>query len=178
MCVPKKCGSVLLFVALAMVYIPSMVCAQYSGALGLSGLPNTSSVFGGNGIPSDSGIPRQEGFYVTAGLRKYINSFTSKEFPSDPRNSDRFDPESRLEFPWQQTLGVIKLGGYYYGVEVNFEGASTLFVSAEPMIQDGETIDLYFSSDYRFKYDEIINGFFDRNIVKKKDGQLFTTIKP
>lgn len=41
-----------------------------------------------------------------------------------------------------------------------------------------ETIDLYFNSDYRFKYDEIMNGFFDRNIVKMKDGKLFTTIKP
>jgi hypothetical protein len=41
-----------------------------------------------------------------------------------------------------------------------------------------ENVDLYFSSDYRFKYDEIMNGFFDRNIVKKKDEKLFTTIKP
>lgn len=128
--------SVLLFAALVMLYAPEPACAQYSGALGLSGLPGAS-----NGIRTDSVMPRQDGFYFTLGLRKYINSFTSKEFPSDPRTSNRFDPESRLEFPWQQTLGVIKLGGNYYGIEVNFEGASTLFVSSEPMIQDSDWLD-------------------------------------
>jgi hypothetical protein len=135
----------LFVVSLAILWAPAVVAAQYSGAFGLSGLPSMSSFFGqGNSqtsMPFASVIPSHEGNYLKLGLRKYINSFTSKQFPSDPSSSDRFDPESRLEFPWQQTLGVIKLSRVFYGMEVNFEGASTLFVSSEPMIQDSDWTD-------------------------------------
>lgn len=41
-----------------------------------------------------------------------------------------------------------------------------------------ETVDLYFGGDYRFKYDQIMNGFYGRGIVKNKNGKLFTTVKP
>jgi hypothetical protein len=44
-----------------------------------------------------------------------------------PRGEVGIDPISRLEWPWEQTFDVVKLGHNYPGVQVNFEGAATLF---------------------------------------------------
>jgi glyoxylase-like metal-dependent hydrolase (beta-lactamase superfamily II) len=41
-----------------------------------------------------------------------------------------------------------------------------------------ETVDLYFDGKYRPKYDEIMKGFSRRGIIKIRDGELFTTVKP
>ncbi|CAB1078450.1 hypothetical protein D1AOALGA4SA_6189 [Olavius algarvensis Delta 1 endosymbiont] len=41
-----------------------------------------------------------------------------------------------------------------------------------------ETVDLYFNGEYEMKYNEIINSFLRRGIVKQKGGDLFTTVKP
>jgi len=41
-----------------------------------------------------------------------------------------------------------------------------------------ETVDLYFAGDYRSKFDQIMNGFYGRGIVKNKDGKVFTSVKP
>ena len=41
-----------------------------------------------------------------------------------------------------------------------------------------ETIELYFSEEYEVKYNEIMQDFIQREIVKQKDGKLFTTVKP
>ena len=41
-----------------------------------------------------------------------------------------------------------------------------------------ETIALYFNSDYEAKYTEIMNTFFKKGIIKQKNGDLFTTVKP
>ena len=41
-----------------------------------------------------------------------------------------------------------------------------------------ETVDLYFNGEYEAKYDEIINSFLRRGIVKQENGDLFTTVKP
>ena len=41
-----------------------------------------------------------------------------------------------------------------------------------------ETIDLYFDKEYKQKYDELITDFFNRAIVKQRDGKLYTTVKP
>jgi len=41
-----------------------------------------------------------------------------------------------------------------------------------------ETIELYFSEEYKVKYNEIMQDFIKREIVKQKDGKLFTTVKP
>jgi glyoxylase-like metal-dependent hydrolase (beta-lactamase superfamily II) len=40
-----------------------------------------------------------------------------------------------------------------------------------------ETVDLYFNGDYEAKYDEIINSFLRRGIIKHENGNLFTTVK-
>ena len=41
-----------------------------------------------------------------------------------------------------------------------------------------ETVDLYFSGEYEAKYDEIINSFLRRGIIKQENDNLFTTVKP
>ena len=41
-----------------------------------------------------------------------------------------------------------------------------------------ETVDLYFNSEYEIKYDEIMNTFFERGIIERKNGNLLTTVKP
>jgi glyoxylase-like metal-dependent hydrolase (beta-lactamase superfamily II) len=41
-----------------------------------------------------------------------------------------------------------------------------------------ETVDLYFNSAYRWQYDALMTDFRKRGIVKEKNGQLYTTIKP
>jgi hydroxyacylglutathione hydrolase len=41
-----------------------------------------------------------------------------------------------------------------------------------------ENVDFYFKGNYRSKYDEIMNGFYRRGIVKTKCDKLFTSVKP
>jgi hydroxyacylglutathione hydrolase len=41
-----------------------------------------------------------------------------------------------------------------------------------------ETVDLYFNSQYQLKYNEIVNGFIQRNVIKHDNGHFFTTVKP
>ncbi len=41
-----------------------------------------------------------------------------------------------------------------------------------------ETIDLYFTAEYRPTYDAIMKDFHKRGIVKTQNGSMFTTIKP
>ncbi|MCA1959601.1 MAG: MBL fold metallo-hydrolase [Desulfomonile sp.] len=41
-----------------------------------------------------------------------------------------------------------------------------------------ETVAHYFNCEYRRKFDDIMGDFLGRGIVKRKDGLLFTTVKP
>jgi hydroxyacylglutathione hydrolase len=41
-----------------------------------------------------------------------------------------------------------------------------------------ETVDLYFNGEYHLKYNEIINGFIERGIVRHANGNLVTVVKP
>ncbi len=41
-----------------------------------------------------------------------------------------------------------------------------------------ETVDLYFNNEYEIKYNETITNFYKRDIIKKKNRSLFTTVKP
>jgi hypothetical protein len=41
-----------------------------------------------------------------------------------------------------------------------------------------ETVDLYFNSRYEAKYDDVINSFLGRGIIKEENGYLSTTAKP
>jgi hypothetical protein len=58
-----------------------------------------------------------------------------------PRGEVGTDPISRLEWPWEQTFGVIKLGHNYPGVQINFEGAATLFKDSGLLAQDSDWTD-------------------------------------
>ncbi len=78
--------------------------------------------------------------YMSLGFRKYINSFTSYEF-LDP-DFRHLDPLSRLEWPWEQVYGVVKTGIFYKGLQVNLEGASTLFLYSGLKAQDSDWTDV------------------------------------
>jgi hydroxyacylglutathione hydrolase len=41
-----------------------------------------------------------------------------------------------------------------------------------------ETVDLYFNSEYQLKYNEIINSFIQRDIIRHENQKFFTTVKP
>ena len=41
-----------------------------------------------------------------------------------------------------------------------------------------ETVDMYFNSEYEIIYNEIMNSFFEKGVIKRKNGNLFTTVKP
>jgi hypothetical protein len=41
-----------------------------------------------------------------------------------------------------------------------------------------ETVDLYFNSEYKLKYEAIMKGFKKCGIVKEQNGLMFTTVKP
>jgi glyoxylase-like metal-dependent hydrolase (beta-lactamase superfamily II) len=41
-----------------------------------------------------------------------------------------------------------------------------------------ETVDLYFRGQYEAKYDEVINSFLGRGIIKQENNDLSTTVKP
>ena len=41
-----------------------------------------------------------------------------------------------------------------------------------------ETVDLYFSSEYESKYNEVVENFIRRGIVRRQKGDLVTVVKP
>ena len=41
-----------------------------------------------------------------------------------------------------------------------------------------ETVDFYFNSEYETKYNEIINNFIESGVIKRVNGDLYTTVKP
>jgi hydroxyacylglutathione hydrolase len=41
-----------------------------------------------------------------------------------------------------------------------------------------ETVEFYFAGDYEKKYRDVMTNFFSRGIVKRKNGKIFTTVKP
>ncbi len=76
--------------------------------------------------------------YGAFGLRKYINSFTSYQFPGAPPSI--FDPVSRLEWPWEQLFYVARLGGGCGCVQINLELAGTLDTFTNLKAQDSDWI--------------------------------------
>jgi len=76
------------------------------------------------------------GSFGKLGVRKYINSFTSYEFPN-PENGAQ-DPLSRLEWPWEQNYAVITLGWLGEPLELNFEYATTLTLLSKLRAQDSD----------------------------------------
>ncbi len=56
--------------------------------------------------------------------------------------------------------------------------ADTLFDYLMDTYWFKETVNLYFNGKYGTKYDQIINSFLRRGILKQENGVLFTTVKP
>jgi hydroxyacylglutathione hydrolase len=56
--------------------------------------------------------------------------------------------------------------------------ADTLFGYLMDTYWFKETVDLYFIGQYEAKYDEVINSFLRRGIIKQENGDLSTTVKP
>ncbi len=75
------------------------------------------------------------GFRAALGVRQYLNSFTSYQFPSP---GTPLNPLSRLEWPWEQLYGVLKLGWGYRTYDLNFEGSTTLSALSRLRSQDSD----------------------------------------
>lgn len=88
---------------------------------------------------NNSSFDSSHNYYLSLGVRKYINSYTSYEF-LDP-DFKFVDPLSKLEWPWEQTYGVVKTGLILKGLQVNFEGASTLLTYSGLKAQDSDWTD-------------------------------------
>jgi glyoxylase-like metal-dependent hydrolase (beta-lactamase superfamily II) len=56
--------------------------------------------------------------------------------------------------------------------------ADTLFDYLMDTYWFKETVDLYFKGQYEAKYDEVMNSFLGRGIIKQENDDLFTTVKP
>ena len=41
-----------------------------------------------------------------------------------------------------------------------------------------ETIDMYFNGEYRAKYDEVMKGLFDKDLVRRKGSDIYSSVKP
>lgn len=74
-------------------------------------------------------------FNLTLAIRKYLNSFTSWQFPNARGPQD---PLSRLEYPWDQTFMAIRGNASYSSLEVNVEWSGTLNVASNPKAQDSD----------------------------------------
>ncbi len=75
------------------------------------------------------------GFRAALGIRQYLNSFTSYQFPAP---GTPLNPISRLEWPWEQLYGVVKLGWAYQTFDLNFEASSTLSALSRLRSQDSD----------------------------------------
>jgi glyoxylase-like metal-dependent hydrolase (beta-lactamase superfamily II) len=56
--------------------------------------------------------------------------------------------------------------------------ADTLFGYLMDTYWFKEIVDLYFKGQYEAKYDEVINSFLSRGIIRQENGSLSTTVKP
>jgi hypothetical protein len=118
-----------------------VVAAAVALALLLSGslcqgqvfLPPAEFATLGPGLGAD---PSDSGYYLSLGLRKYINSFTSWQFPDVYQ--PQVNPLSRLEYPWEQIVGVVK-GSYTCSLfELLLEGSGTALVWSGLKAQDSD----------------------------------------
>ncbi len=80
--------------------------------------------------------PGKDAFHVSFGLRKYINSFTSYQYPN--AFSPFQDPLSRLEWPWEQICWVAKADRSYGSLRVNLEYATSRGGFSDLKAQDSD----------------------------------------
>lgn len=80
--------------------------------------------------------PAESGYYFSLGARKYINSFTSWQFPDTQH--PQVNPLSRLEYPWEQIVGVAKASYTCSQFELLLEGSSTALIWSGLKAQDSD----------------------------------------
>ncbi len=120
---------------------PSLVVGLLVAALILSMIPVAHSQQGlfESYNPVNLSQPAGNSYLnLMVGLRKYFNSFTSWQLPS---NTGPQDPISRLEYPWDQTFLAVRGTTGYGGLEVNMEWSGTLIVLSNPKAQDSDWLD-------------------------------------
>jgi len=125
---------------LVVAFIPAVVGAQSFpvGGLPSFGLPSSNG-FNSGGFYG-FGDAQGQGYFGSIGVRKYINSFTSEQWPNP--FYPYVDPESRLEWPWEQVVGVIKVGYATPAWDIRFVYASTLLLASSLKAQDSDWTDL------------------------------------
>lgn len=115
---------------------PVMVCLLF-GAFG----PAQGQGLAGGFPPGTSALLKaRHGLFVSVGVRKYINSFTSYEFRA--LEAPVLDPISRLEWPWEQVYGVVRVGAGAWNFQLDGEWGGTLVVSSGLKAQDSDWEDL------------------------------------
>jgi hypothetical protein len=108
-----------------------MVCFTVQAAFAQGGsalFPTTNS--------ANAYSPFQTRVQGSVGIRKYVNSFTSYQFPSP--DSAVLDPLSRLEWPWEQTYGVVKLAVISGGLEIACDVAASMSSATGQDAQDSD----------------------------------------
>ena len=41
-----------------------------------------------------------------------------------------------------------------------------------------ETVDMYFTGEYEAKYDDVMKGLFNRDLVRRRGSRIYSTVKP
>jgi hypothetical protein len=83
-----------------------------------------------------------------------------------------------LENPKRIGNGVLKKIIIYTIMMKRSVEEDTFFAYLMGTVWFKETVDLYFNSQYEKKYHEIMKGFSQRGMVKRREGKLYTTVKP
>jgi hypothetical protein len=119
------------------------VCqAQVLPSMGLPGLEDLS-------LQAGTGFQRAPGFYPDLGIKKFINSFCSFQFPGQPGTFEAGQkPLSRLESPIDQWFAGIQLNQVYRTLSFSLELWGRLNQEAALKFQDS---DWEFPSDPRQK---------------------------
>jgi len=118
----------------ATVILLVLLAAKFSEGQSFSpsaGFPDLSQNFG-SGHPDD-------GYFFSIGFRKYFSSFTSWQVPDI--DHPQTNPVSRLEYPWEQIVGVAKASYTCPMFELFLEGTSTALVWSGLKAQDSDWMD-------------------------------------
>jgi glyoxylase-like metal-dependent hydrolase (beta-lactamase superfamily II) len=103
-----------------------------------------------------------------------------KPFHDVPKAIDRSKQriDNFLRHPEDIGDDVLKKIIVYTLMMKNSMPADTLFGYLMDTYWFKETVDLYFKGQYKAKYDEVINSFLKRGIIRQENGGLSTTVKP
>jgi len=83
-----------------------------------------------------------------------------------------------LENPHEVGLDVLKKITVYTLMMRRAVDENTFFASLMESHWFKDTVDLYFDGKYQPKYDEIMEDFLRRGVVRRKEGRLFTIVMP